>query len=70
MFANVFIDDSTVSKNSLNFDLQNITENQSVGQISVGENVKDEIVETDSFEDSSCLDIEIDGYFEKLPNYL
>lgn len=59
-----------MSKNSLDFNLQDIIENQTNSQESVGDKIKEEIMETDSFENRSFSDIAIDDPIEKQLNDL
>lgn len=66
----MFIADSIVSKNSLDFNLQDIIENQTNSQESIGDKIKEEIMETDSFENRSFSDIAIDDPIEKQLNDL
>lgn len=65
----LFLGDVISSKNSMDFSLQEMIDNQLNDQESV-DKIKDEIMETDSFENQSYPDIAMDDSIEKRLNDL
>lgn len=65
----VLIDDQIITKSSMDFNLQEIIDNQN-NQESVRENIKEELMETDTYENRSYSDITIDDTIEKQLNDL
>lgn len=56
--------------NSMDFDLQDIIENRQSSQESIGENGKDEILDSQTYENRSYSDIALDDTVEKQLNNL
>lgn len=56
--------------NSIDFDLQDIIENRQGSQEGIGENGKDDLMETQTYENRSFSNIALDGSEEKQLNDL
>lgn len=69
MFIYMLIADP-IMNNSMDFDLQDIIENRQNSQDSIGENGKDELMETQTYDNRSFSDITLDDTVEKQLNDL
>lgn len=59
-----------IMNNSIDFDLQEIIENRQSSQEGIGENCKDELMETQTYENRSFSNIALDDTVEKQLNDL